>query len=195
MVLVAGFGYAWAGEPAPVPTAPVAVPTFAIPAAGAGPAGSAPRATLLPTDCAELLPGQPDMSALLGRPTGSVGMHTVVGVPAPSVGQRERLTCVYLNGGLTLTLGAFTDPASATAQRDRNIAVERTDSLAIAPAALGLARATMLTESSRRLLLVAYDRYTLTAAMAPGVVPDDQAGPVLTDLAQRVLPRLAPAQR
>lgn len=196
VVLVGGIGYAWARQPAVVTGAPLAVPSFSAPAAGAGAAARAPRTSLLPTDCADLLPGQPDMAALLGRPSGSVGVHSVVGVAAPSVGQLERLTCTYQQGGrangLTLTLGAFDDPTGAAAQRDRNIEAERADTLSAEPAPLGVARATVVTERAARLLMVAYDRYTLTVRLAPGVVPDDQQAPMLTDLAQRVLPGLPP---
>jgi hypothetical protein len=40
--------------------------------------------------------------------------------------------------------------------------------------------------------MVDYDRYTVTASLAHGVVPDAQDGPVLVDLVRRVLPNLAP---
>jgi hypothetical protein len=196
VVLVAGIGYAWARQPAPVEAGPLPVPGFSTSATGAGLPRAAPRATLLPTDCADLLPGQPDMSALLGRPTDSVGVRSVIGLPAPAVGQLERLTCNYQvrggGDGLSLTIAAFTDPGSAAAQRDRNIAAEHLDTVASTSAPLGEARATMLSQRSRQLLMIAYDRYTVTATMAPGVVADNQSGPVLTDLVQRVLPHLAP---
>jgi hypothetical protein len=194
VALVVGAGCVWASEPVPTNSAPLAVPSFSASSAGSSTPSPAPRSTLLPIDCADLLAGQPDMAALLGRPIGSVGVHSVVGVAAPSVGQLERLTCNYQQGatvtGLALTLGAFADPSSAAAQRDRNIAAERADTLASAAAPLGDARATVLTEAARRMLLLAYDRYTLTETLAPGVVPDDQQTPMLTDLAQRVLPVL-----
>ena len=192
VVLVGGIG--WASSPVSVSTAPLPVPTFST--RSAAPAGPPPRTTLLPTDCADLLAGQPDMAALLGRPSGSVDPHSVVGVAAPSVGQLERLTCSYRQGGkdtgLSLILSAFANPTAAATQRDRNIAAERADTLANTPEPMGDAKATVLTERDRRMLMVAYDRYTLTEALAPGVVPDGQQTPVLTDLAQRLLPGLAP---
>jgi hypothetical protein len=140
------------------------------------------------------------MAALLGEPTGSVVVHTVIGVPAPQVGQVERLTCYYRTPGgsdqaVVLTLSAFTDPVSASAQRGRNLAAEQSDTQAAQPVALGSAEASLLAEPDRWLLLVSHDRYTLTASMVAGLVPDQQVAPLLTDLAQRVLPTLNPTSR
>ena len=196
-VVVVGLGCVWASQPSSDNAAPLAVPSFATATQSAAVSSVPPRPTLLPTDCAEVLPGHTDMAALLGKPNGSVGVRTVVGQPSVSVAQLERLTCNYQPpggpaSGLVLTLTAFTDPPSAAAQRDRNVAAER-DARASSPAALGAARATLLTEPDRRLLLVSYDRYTLSLGIAPGVVADDQVEQVLTDLAQRVLPGLPPS--
>jgi hypothetical protein len=198
VVLVVGLGIVWARQPSGGMAGELPVPDFSTPAASAAPSTAAPaRTTLLPTDCGQLLPGQPDMAALLGRPTGSVGVHTVRGVAAPSVRQLEKVSCSFTpqgSGRLTLTLGAFDDPTAAAVQRDRNIAAERSDTRSSAPAPLGIAQATLVEEQGKRLLMVAYERYTLTAALDDGVVPDGQAEPVLTDLAQRVLPALVPTQ-
>lgn len=195
--VVVGLGCVWASQPTSDDAAPLAVPSFATPTRSAAVSSVPPRPTLLPTDCADVLPGHTDMAALLGKPNGSVGVHTVVGQPSASVSQLERLTCNYQPAGgpatgLVLNLTAFADPASAAAQRDRNVAAEG-DARASSPAALGSARATLLIEPDRRLLLVSYDRYTLSLGIAPGVVGDDQVEPVLTDLAQRVLPGLPPS--
>jgi hypothetical protein len=197
-MVVVGFALGWASLPASRTPPALAVPTFAAQAGQLGPAATvAPRATLLPTDCAEVLTGPVDASALLGQPTGTVGVHTVMGVPAPSVGIVERVSCGYQapgQGGPTLQLGlaAFTDAPSAAAQRLRNIAAERGDTRASAPVALGDAHAVLLNQPTRSLLMVDYDRYTVTASLAHGVVPDAQDGPVLVDLVRRVLPNLAP---
>ncbi|HTF54668.1 MAG TPA: hypothetical protein VK735_45115, partial [Pseudonocardia sp.] len=86
----------------------------------------------------------------------------------------------------------FTDPDAAAEQRGRNVAAESPDTQASRQVELGGAKATLLTEPSRTLLLVDFDRYTLSASIAPGVVPADKPEPVLTDLAQRILANLVP---
>jgi len=195
-VLVGALSYLWVRPPEGALTSPINLPSFAT--VDVAPPDLAPgRTTLLPTDCTELLVGSPDMSALLGQPLGSVGTHSVVGQPSPSVGQLERLTCSYSVSGrdapaLVLTATGFTDPGAAAEQRGRNVVAEGPDTQAYRQVELGGAQATLLTESSRTLLLVDYDRYTLTASIAPGVVPSDKPDPVLTDLAQRVLANLVP---
>lgn len=196
MLVLAGFGVAWAGDAGGqgASVAVTLVPSFG-PTRVSPSVATPPRPTMLPTDCAEVLPGPTDMAALLGAPTGSVGVRTVLGVPSPQVGQLERLTCNFQAPGrpgpaLVLTLTAFTDATAATTQRDRNLAAERSDSRAAQMAPLGSARATLLTQSGRRMLMVANNRFTLTAGIAAGTVPDAAAEPVLTDLAQRVLPTL-----
>jgi hypothetical protein len=198
VMVVVGFALAWASLPASRVPPALAVPTFTAPAGQSGPAQAvAPRSTLLPTDCAEVLTGPVDASALLGQPTGSVGVRTVWGVPAPSVGILERVNCGYQRAGqgvpaMQLGLAAFADQPSAAAQRLRNVAAERGDTRANVPVALGDATADLLTQPTRSLLMVDYDRYTVTASLANGVVPDDQVRPVLVDLVRRVLPTLAP---
>jgi len=195
-VLVAGFSYLWVHSPTGALTSPITLPSFAI-GDITTPEMAPGRTTLLPTDCAELLVGSPDMSALLGQPLGTVGTRSVVGQPSPSVGQLERLTCSYSVPGqgapaLMLTAAGFTDPDAAAEQRGRNVAAESPDTQASRQVELGGAKATLLTEPSRTLLLVDFDRYTLSASIAPGVVPADKPEPVLTDLAQRILANLVP---
>lgn len=201
LLMFAGFGFAWAGGSDGVAASDVVavpVPTFG--STDVTPSAVVPpRATLLPTDCAELLPGATDMAALLGKPTGSVGVRTVLGMPSPQVGQLERVTCNYQAPGrpspaLVVTLTAFTDAASAAVQRDRNIAAERADTRAVRTTPLGTASATLLTQRDRRLLMVAHDRFTLTEGLTLGLVPDEAIEPVLADLAQRMLPTLGPTR-
>jgi hypothetical protein len=199
-MIVVGVALAWAGSPSSQGVAQLAIPTFAADpsAADAARAGVKPRATLLPTDCADTLTGPVDVAALLGQPTGSVTGHTVRGVGSPSVGLLERVNCTYSVARrpaplLTVGLGAFADPASAARQRDRNLAAEQGDARSSVVVPLGDARAVLVTERDRRLLMVAYDRFTLTAALASGVVAESQVQPVLTDFARRVLPTLEPA--
>ncbi|MDT7629949.1 MAG: hypothetical protein QOI50_1879, partial [Pseudonocardiales bacterium] len=149
----------------------------------------------------EVLNGPVDAAGLLAQPTGSVAVHTVLGVPSTSVGLLERMNCGYQRNGATggagdpmlqLGLAAFSDGSAADEQRLRNVAAERGDTLAAAPIALGEAHAVLLTEPARTVLMTAYDRYTVTASLDRGVFPAAQEGPVLVDLVRRVLPNLAP---
>jgi hypothetical protein len=194
VLLVLGLALAWATTPPGVSGPSPAVPTFSNASANAA---TAPRrVTLLPTDCADVLSGKVDPAALLARPIGSVSVHTVLGQPAPGVGLLERLSCSWSGPGqkaplLSMTLTAFADPAAAARQRERNINAE-TDAQSAAVVPLGDARATLLTEQTRSLLMVAYDRYTVDASLPPGVVPGQQEQSVLVDVVRRALPTLPP---
>lgn len=113
------------------------------------------------------------------------------------MGQLERLTCTYTytQAGhnhpiLVLTVAGFTDPAAAQVQRQRNITAERSDTLDDKPVTMGTAHATLLTEPGHTLLFLASGRDTLTADLTSGVVSSPQTEPLLTDLAQRILPNL-----
>jgi hypothetical protein len=180
------------------PATPVALPTFDAAPATRDAAPSA-RTTALPTDCAETITGPVDITALLGRPIGSVAAQSITGIPSESVGLTERLTCRYRDSRgtgpttlLQMTAAAFTDPAAAEQQRRRNVAAEQADALTVTDVPLGAARATLLTGREHAVLMVAHDRYTLSATLPHGVFPADQEQEVLTDLACRVLPALAP---
>lgn len=194
--LVTAMGYFWAREPSGNIAEPVAVPSFSASTTPAPP--PAPnRATLVPTDCGELLAGSPDMAALLGQPVGAVAARAVIGLPSPSVGQLERVTCNYVLAGqsgpsVVLTVAAFTTPDAAAAQRDRNVAAERSDTRASEPVTIGTAVGSLLTEPGRHLLFVSCDRFLVTAAMPPAVAPGGQVKPTLVDLVQRVLANLVP---
>jgi hypothetical protein len=199
--LVAGAVLTWVDAGASHDTSAVVVPTFTAQAEQAVPSPVRSRATLLPADCAGVLSGPVDAAGLLAQPTGSVAVHTVLGVPSTSVGLLERMNCGYQRNGptggaggpmLQLGLAAFSDESAAEGQRLRNVAAERGDTLAAAPIALGEAHAVLLTEPARTVLMTAYDRYTVTASLDRGVFPAAREGPVLVDLVRRVLPNLAP---
>jgi hypothetical protein len=199
--LVAGAVLTWVDAGASNGVSAVVLPTFTAQAEQAAPPPVRSRATLLPADCAEVLSGPVDAAGLLAQPTGSVAVHTVLGVPSTSVGLLERMNCGYRRNGptrgtgdpmLQLGLAAFSDGSAADGQRLRNVAAERGDTLAAAPIALGEAHAVLLTEPARTVLMTAYDRYTVTASLDRGVFPPAQEGPVLVDLVRRVLPNLAP---
>lgn len=203
MVALAGSAWILMRQPVQAARTAVAVPRFDTPRrVDARPDGPARRSTLLPGDCAEALAGPVDVAALLAAPVGSYTGRTVVGVASPSVGMLEQLSCTYQRigqdtgrdtGPLMLRLAAFADPAAAESQRIRNIATEADDTRSARPVAVGNAHATLLTQPRGYLMLLAYDRYTVTLDLARGVVPDQNVEPVLTDLARRVWPNLAPA--
>lgn len=197
-ILVVGAALGWASTPSEPDGPTLPVPSFSGTAPTTqDPAKLAKRSTLLPIDCAGVLSKPVDAAALLAQPVGSLDASSVVGVPSPSVGMLERLTCTYRRVNqqdpvLVLWMAAFTDPGAATDQRDRNVAAERGDTRALKDVPLGRARATLLTQPSRYLLMLAYDRYNITLTLPKGVVPDPQVEPVLVDLARRVWPDIAP---
>lgn len=199
-LLTAGFVLGWvqAGNEPELTNLPV--PRFGSANAGdPNAARAARRETLLPVDCGEVLPGPVDAAALLAMPTGSVTARGIIGVGSPSVGLLERLTCNYFPAHkasgpplMVIGLAAFTDQAGARAQRDRNIAAERTDTLASRPVPFGDAQATLLSQRDNYLLMVTYDRYTVTASVARRLVPEANAEAVLVDLVRRVWPGVLP---
>lgn len=181
-----------AGENEPVPT------FSSTPSAGSPLASRAPRTTLLPADCTEVLAG-PGMSALLGLPVDSVDVRTVLGQPAPSVGRLERVSCLYRRTGnraatpdLAMALAAYDTSESADGQLRTNLASERPAARAADDLAIGSARATLLDEGATTVLLVTSGRFSLSMTMRDGVVAPAQVRAVLVDLAQRTLPALAP---
>ena len=173
------------------------VPTFsATPGNGAAPAQR--RDTLLPSDCRDVITGS-NMSALLGQPVDSVQEHAVLGQPAPSVGQLERVTCLYQRAGgrddqpgVTLNLTAYTSAAAADAQLTTNANAERPDARTGEQLTIGTARAVLFAERGASVLMVASGRSAVTVTLRDGVVRADQARQVMIDLVQRVLPNLAP---
>lgn len=173
------------------------VPTFSgTPAHAAAPARR--RDTLLPSDCRDVITGS-NMSALLGQPVDSVQERAVLGQPAPSVGQLERVTCLYQRAGgridppsVTLNLTAYTSDEAADAQLTRNVDAERPDALSSEQLTIGTARAVLFAERGSSVLMVASGRSAVTVTLRDGVVRADQARQVMTDLAQRVLPNLVP---
>jgi hypothetical protein len=183
------------GRPEPdLPRQPV--PTFD-PDPANGPARSAPRDTLLPTDCQNMTTGA-TMSALLGKPLDSVRSHTVLGVAAASVGRLERVTCQYQLAGrkpvrpvLELNLGVYTTSSAADRQLTTNAAAERSDAQRVENFTIGSARAVLFGEDGQSVLLVSSGRSSITLTLHDGVVPPEQAKPVMVDLVQRVLPNLA----
>lgn len=155
------------------------------------------RDTLLPTDCTEVLPDEL-VAALLAQPVDAVSSHTVLGVGSPSVGLLERLDCGYRRRGdattatLQLRAQAYTDPAAASRHLAINVAAEGAVVRTTQNIAIGTAPAVLLTEPGRSALMLTDARVNLTISLFVAVVPTLATPAVLVDLAQRVLPTLAP---
>jgi hypothetical protein len=174
-----------------------AVPTFPS-APHSGPAAAKARQTLLPTDCADVLSGV-GMSALLGQPVDSVQSKAVLGVSAPAVGRLEKVTCQYRRSSnrgaptdVTLNLYAYTDSEAADQHMGTNIRAEQAASRTVQDLHIGVAPAVFLEQTGQSLLFVTNGRSAVSLSMRDGVIPTDQVRPVMLDLAQRVLPNLAP---
>jgi hypothetical protein len=174
------------------------IPTFeASPGAGARSAAPA-RETLLPLDCTDVISGT-KMSALLGQPVDSVGVHTVLGQAAPAVGRLERVTCQYKRAGnrgavpdVELILAAYTTRSAADSQLTTNAAAERHEAQSAENLAIGSARAVLFAERGKNVLLVSSGRSSVSMTLQRGVIAPNLTRSVMVDLAQRVLPNLAP---
>ncbi|HTF49914.1 MAG TPA: hypothetical protein VK735_20930 [Pseudonocardia sp.] len=173
------------------------IPTFSNEPGSGRALGPTQRETLLPIDCTDVLAG-PAMSALLGQPVDSVSVHTVLGLPAPSVGRLERLTCQYDRPGhraatadLEMVLAAYTSRAAADKQLSTNVAAERFEAAASDSLSIGSARAVLFDEKVKSVLMVSSGRSSITMTMQRGVVPPEYTRAVMVDMVQRVLPNLA----
>jgi hypothetical protein len=189
--LLAGCGGPPAGAREPIPSfAPGQVPA----AAGSRPT----RATVLPTDCQDVISGA-EMSALLGKPVDSVQPHTVLGIASASVGRLERVSCQYRLAGvktglpaLEVNLSAYATSSASDRQLSTNAAAEQVFAQRSEDFGIGTARAVLCTEHGQSVLLVSSGRVALTMSMQDGVTTVDQTKTIMVDLAQRVLPRLGP---
>lgn len=174
------------------------IPSFAPDQAAEAAASTPARATLLPTDCQDVMPGA-EMSALLGKPVDSVQSHTVLGIASASVGRLERVSCQYRLAvvktgppALEVNLSAYASPSSSDRQLSTNASAEQAFARRSENFGIGTARAVLCTESGQSVLLVASGRATLTMTLRDGVVATGQTRTIMVDLAQRVLPRLGP---
>ncbi len=177
----------------------VPVPTFPPPSSATSAPPARESGRLLPADCAELL-GHDELSALLGLPVDSVAVRTVLGVPSPSVGRLERMTCTYTVSPsapppqgvvLEMVVGAFRDAGAARDQHERNVAVQTGGEPGTVRPELGSATAALVRRGADDVLLTSSDAVTLDLSLAqrPAPLP---AADLLVDLARRVLARLAP---
>jgi hypothetical protein len=179
-----------------------AIPTFPGPGAAPPTSAPAPRSTLIPTDCNQML-SKDELPNLLGLPLGSVDVHALRDVPAPSVGRLERVTCTYTsNGGAgapnqgsqVLKLGAsgYDSQQAALAQVAVNNDVEQKSGVNGVNTPIGAATGTYFSDPDGPILVVSYRQVTLSLSLSRGALSADQSRSVLVDLAQRVLPVLVP---
>lgn len=179
------------------------IPTFPGPGAAAPASAPAPRSTLIPTDCNQML-SKDDLPNLLGLPIGSIDVRALRDVPAPSVGRLERVTCTYTSTGgagapqqgsqvLKLLASGYSTPEAAQAQVGVNNKVEQSSGVTGVDTPIGAASGTFFSDPDGPILVVAYKRVTLSLSLNRGSLSSEQARSVLVDLAQRVLPVLVPA--
>jgi hypothetical protein len=187
---------------APELTAPP-IPTFPGPGAAAPTSAPAPRSTLIPTDCNQIL-SKDDLPNLLGLPLGTIDVRALRDVPAPSVQRLERVTCTYTSTGgagappqgsqvLKMLASGYATPEAAQAQVAVNNQVEQSSGVTGVDTPIGAAAGTFFSDPDGPILVVAYRRVTVSLALNRGSLSADQARSVLVDLAQRVLPVLVPA--
>jgi len=194
VVVIGAAGCASGPVAVPVPTFPASTPS----ATSAPPTREAGH--LLPADCEQLV-GRAEFSALFALPVDSVAVRTVQGAPSPSVGRLGRTTCTYTASGpapqplqgvvLQMVVGMYADAVAARDQHARNVADQQAGASSSVEPELGAAAATLVEHRTETVLLTSFDTVTLDLDLArrPGPLPPAD---LLTDLARRVLARLAP---
>ena len=173
---------------------PIAVPTFAPAASEEAPATGDADGAAIPQDCGRIL-SPADAEALFGLPLGSVGVRTTIGVPQPTVGRTERVSCDYTRSGgkrgpgqpmLDLNATAYVDAAAAEAQWRLNVDAEDGDRREVP---LGSASAVLIERRGEAVLMVAHEASNLTLLLPDQPLPGGRSrGEVLVDLALRILP-------
>ena len=171
---------------------PIAVPTFPEPAEDGG--SSTPPSEeggVVPDDCVRIL-AAPDLEAVLGLPLGTVSVRTTIGVPAPSVGRTERVTCDYSRVGegrgplLNVNATAYVAPDAALAQLRTNVDAESGEPREVP---LGSASAAIFEKDDEAVLMVAHATSNLTLVLPNQPLPGGRSRvDVVVDLALRVLP-------
>jgi len=184
------------GDPSiAVPTFPAADPSRPAP-------GAEPVKIALPDDCGRVMSVE-QVGALFAQPLGAVTAKTVRGVPEPSVGRTERIACTWSLTGqgdtgpvlYQLNIGRYTDAAAASRQWRSNTNAERADAASSKDLKVGDAPGVLVERPDEATLALAYGVDTLTFVLpkaAPGQTRP--AAETLPDLAQRVIPVIAPTQ-
>jgi hypothetical protein len=139
-----------------------------------------------------------ELTALMGRPIGSVGLRTVRGVPEPDVQRIARLSCRYTATDpagaplLTVNVARYTTAEAAARQWRLNSEAERAG-LPSRDTALGAARAVLVQRPESTALILAHADSTITLVLPAGPPVAGRAAPeFLVDLALRVIPRVVP---
>ena len=125
------------------------------------------------------------------------------GVPEPSVGRTERVACTYRATGqgdtgpvlYQLNVGRYTDATAASKQWRSNTNAERSDAASSKDLKVGDAPGVLVERPDEATLALVYGVDTLTFVLpqaAPGQTRP--AAETLPDLAQRIIPALAPTQ-
>ncbi len=191
--VMAAFGTATAcGGPGP---AGISVPTFAesTPGAGTSTGAPAPDDGAVPDDCGRLISAA-DLGALMGLPLDSVTVRTTAGVPEPSIGRTERVTCRYTTTAgkgrgrtlLDLNVSAYADADAAVGQWRVNADAEQG---ARRELPIGSASAVLVERSGESVLLAVHGPSNLTFVLPARSTPGDRApADTLLDLALRVFP-------
>lgn len=184
------------GDPSiAVPTFPAADPTR--PAHGAEPIKIA-----LPDDCSRLMSVE-QVGALFAQPLGAVTAKTIRGIPEPSVGRTERVACTWQLTGqgdtgpvlYELNVGRYTDAAAASRQWRANTNAERADAASSKDLKVGDAPGVLVERPDEATLSLSYGVDTLTFVLPKGAPGQTRpAAESLIDLAQRVIPAVAPTQ-
>jgi hypothetical protein len=177
------------------PSQPTAVPTFPDPEQETGAStGPDAEAGVVPDDCTRIL-AAPDLEAVLGLPLGSVGVRTTIGVPSPSVGRTERLSCDYTRVGdsahslLDVNATAYVDAEAALDQWRINVDAESGESREVP---LGSAHAVLFEKDDEAVLMIAHSTSNLTLVLPDQPLPGGRSRvDVAVDLALRVLPAVS----
>lgn len=180
----------------------IAVPTFPTADPSRPASGAEPVKIALPDDCARLMSVE-QAGALFAQPIGAVTAKTVRGVPEPSVKRTERVACTYRLTGqgdtgpvlYQLNIGRYTDAAAASTQWRSNTNAERGDATSSKDLKVGEAPGVLVDRPDESTLSLVYGVDTLTFVL-PKASPGQTrpAAEALPDLAQRIIPALAPTQ-
>ncbi|MBP2477927.1 hypothetical protein JOF53_006799 [Crossiella equi] len=189
---------ACSGDPAPPANPNPPLPAITTPTTPSSQAAPKPLAK----ECAEVLPAA-EVAAALGKDPTALGVRGIVGVPEPKIGRTARLGCYYsppqdvpprdapperqqAPAQLELGVATYADEAAARKRVRATAEGERAQGAAANDVQVGDGRAVFLVGAKNRMLVHAAGRATVVLTLAHGVVADDRAGPVLTELAAKV---------
>lgn len=143
----------------------------------------------LPDDCELVVPVEV-VNQRLGRELPG-DPRLIIGIPEPALGRTGKIDCYYgLAQGqqlaaapLVIGLSAYTDDATARGRVTDSVSAERQEGGAVSEVDVGKQKGSLVVTRDERLLLGSLGKTTFVVRLKPGVVPDDQVGPVLAALA------------